>query len=202
MTLPKFDFVSATETIKSPALVLGWYQTETNEKDTISLPVYKGKRSKETDALTEMIRGAKHFGGKKNEVNLLRFFSFAGYSNLFLVGLGNPKKFSMETSRQAGAALFHIQKREKVSKVAIQADSMFAGAKPSEVEDAVQAFCEGYLLAGYEYNELKKLDTPPFMVEGAVFLGMKSAGLLKASERATSIAKATNFARSLGDRPG
>ena len=202
MTLPKFDFVSATETTKSPALVLGWYQSETTEKEPTSFPVYKGKRSKETDTLTEMIRGTKHFSGKRNEVDFLRFFSFAGYSNLFLVGLGNPKKFSMETSRQAGAALFHIQKREKVSKVAIQGDSVFAGAKPSEVEDAVQAFCEGYLLAGYEYNDLKKLDTQPFIPEGAVFLGMKSAGLLKATERAAALARATNFARSLGDRPG
>jgi len=202
VNLPKFDFVTASETTKSPALVLGWYQVEAQEKETSPLVLYKGKRSKETDALSEQIKASKHFSGKKNEVDFLRYFPFSGYSNLFLLGLGNPKKFSMETARQAGAALFHFQRKEKVNKVAIQSDSVFAGAKPSEVNEAVQAFCEGYLLAGYEYKDLKKAETNPWVIEGVTFLGMKSAGLVKAAEKAVYLAGAVNFARSLGDRPG
>ncbi len=202
MNLPKFEFVTTIETIKSPTLVLGWYQTESQEKDQPSLPLYKGKRSKEIDVLQEQIRVSKHFNGKKNEVDFLRFFSLGGYSNIFLLGLGNPKKFSMEVARQGGAALFHAQKKEKVTKLAIQADSIFAGARPSEINLAVQAFCEGYLLASYEYKDLKKPESKPFIMEGVTFLGMKSAALVKATEKAVYLTGAVNFARSLGDRPG
>jgi len=202
VSFPKFEFVTNVETSKSAALVLGWYQTEPQDKDQAAHPFYKGKRSKETDLLTEQIRGSKHFSGKRNEVSLLRFFSFSGYSNLFLLGLGNPKKFTLEVARQGGAALYHAQKKEKVAKVAVQADSVFSGAKPSEINETVQAFCEGYLLASYEYKDLKKPEAKPFLIEGITFLGMKSAALVKASERAIYLASAVNFARSLGDRPG
>ena len=202
MSLPKFEFVTGSESTKSTALVLGWYQSEGSEQPPSTLPFYKGKRSKDIDALTAQIKGAKHFLGKQNEVSFLRFFSFAGYSNLFLLGLGNPKKFSLEVARQSGAALFHSQRKEKVNKVALQADSVFAGAKPSEVNSAVQAFCEGYVMAGYDYKDMKKPESNGFVVEGATFLGMKSAALVKAAERATHLASAVNFARSLGDRPG
>lgn len=202
MNLPKFDFVTTTETTQSPALVLGWYQTETQEKDQPSYPLYRGKRNKDIDVLSEQMKVSKHFTGKRNEVNFLRFFSLLGYSNLFLLGLGNSKKFSCEVVRQGGAALYHAQKREKISKAAVQMDSVFAGAKPSELVSAVQAFCEGYLLAGYEYKDLKKADPSSFEVLGLTFLGMKSVALIKAAERAGFLAGAVNFARLLGDCPG
>lgn len=201
MNLAKFEFVTTIEATKSQALVLGWYQSEPNEKDQTTQHLYKGKRSKEIEILTEQIKASKHFSGKKNEVSFLRFFSYAGYSNLFLLGLGHPKKFSMEVVRQAGAALFQAQKKEKVSKVALQADSVFAGAKPSEVTNAIQAFCEGYLMAGYEYKDLKKVEINSFSAEGITFLGMKSPALVKSAEKAAILAGAVNFARSLGDRP-
>ena len=200
--MPKFEFVTTVETIKSPALVLGWYQTEMQNQPSITSILYKGKRSKEIDALGEQIKSSKHFVGKQNEMSFLRFFSFGGYSNLFLLGLGSPKKFSLEVVRQAGAALYHAQKKEKITKVAIQADSIFAGAKPSEVTSAIQSFCEGYLMAGYEYKDMKKPENNSVVIDGGVFLGMKSAALVKAVEKATYLANAVNFARSLGDRPG
>lgn len=202
MNFPKFEFVTTHEATKSSALVLGWYQSEPQEKEQSPLPLYKGKRTKEIDALNTQIKNSGHFSGKRNEVSFLRFFAFNSYSNLFLLGLGNPKKFTMETLRQGGAALYHAQKKEKLAKVAVQADSVFGGARPSEMNHAVQAFCEGYLLASYEYKDLKKVDAKPFAIESLTFLGMKSAALVKASEKASSIAGAVNFARSLGDRPG
>ena len=202
MNFPKFEFVTNTETSKSSALVLGWYQSEPQEKEPTPPLLYKGKRSKEIEGLNAQIKSSGHFTGKRNEVSFLRFFSFAGYANLFILGLGNPKQCTMEVLRQGGAALYHAQKKEKIAKVAVQADSVFGGARPSEVNEAVQAFCEGYLLASYEYKDMKKPEAKPFAVEGLTFLGMKSAALVKATERATFVSGAVNFARSLGDRPG
>lgn len=65
MNFPKFEFVTTIEATKSQALVLGWYQSEPNEKDQTTQHLYKGKRSKEIEVLTEQIRASKHFAGKK-----------------------------------------------------------------------------------------------------------------------------------------
>ncbi|MFM8315286.1 MAG: hypothetical protein ACKOA8_13455, partial [Deltaproteobacteria bacterium] len=77
MNLPKFEFVTSIEATKSPALLLGWYQTPAQDKESSPVPLYKGKRSKEIDDLAGKIRNAKSFLGKKNEISFLRFFSFA-----------------------------------------------------------------------------------------------------------------------------
>lgn len=202
MSLAKIEFVSGSEVTKSNAICLGWYQSESNEKDAQTALVYKGKRSKETDALLTQLKDAKHFSGKSGETSFLRFFPFQSYPGLFLVGLGQAKKFNLESIRRAGASVYLTQKKEKISRLLIQSDSVFAGAKPSEMADAVQAFCEGYLLAGYEYKDFKKPETNPFNVEGISFFGPKNSGLLRAVSRATALASAVCFSRSLGDRPG
>src|SRR5256885_7221348 len=112
--LPKIDFSTALKA--GETIALGWYQGDPPEKvngkekakadkPASVPPQYNGKRSKDVDALAERLAQSEHFRGKKNEIDLLRFFPFGEFTNVLLVGLGSRKKWSLETARQTGAAL-------------------------------------------------------------------------------------------------
>lgn len=205
MPLPQINLAASTSK-KSDAYAIGFFQeshnTEKKQEGSKRRDlVYIGKRAKEIDAVTERLYESKHFVGKKHEVNLLRFFPFGGANSLILLGLGKVKSWDAEACRQAGAALLALQKREKLSNISLQADSVFGGLERPKLNYFVQAFCEGYLLAGYEYRELKKPEKDPFLLESLELIGLKD-GAKSAIEKAHILANAVNFARSLGDRPG
>ncbi len=219
MHLPKIEFSTALKA--GDTIVLGWSQGESVEKsgkDTSKKkeksgdaspaapsappPQYGGKRSKDTDALAERLKSSEHFRGKKNEVDLLRFVPFGQHPNVLLLGLGSRKKFDGETARQTGASFALVQKREKLKNVVVMADSLFGGASGAKLNDLLQAFCEGYLMAGHEFSELKKKEKAPYQSDGFTFAGLKAAGLEKAVKRAEVIARAVQIARNLGDKPG
>jgi len=197
---PKIDF-SERAGAKTDALVLGWFQEETKEKGKRVTPHFAGKSNKEIEQLLARLRASNHFTGKRNETDLLRFYGLEGYPNTILLGLGSAQKWNTEFSRQAGAALYHIQKRGRLKGVTLQADSLFSKVDNKHQASYVQAFCEGYLLAGYEYRDLKKHEeifSPGFLE----FHGLAKGKLAEATERAFVLSAAVNFARSLGDRPG
>ncbi len=216
MSLPKIQF-SNIET-KTQSLVLGFFHNDAeNEKKKIETakgkketpaapkftpPRYQGKKQKELDALLNVLKTDEHFTGKKQEVSLLRLYSAWGFPSVMLLGLGTSKKWDSETARRCGASLYQHQKKEKLSKVTLLADSVFSSQKPSNSTFFLQAFCEGYLLASYQYLDLKKADKSAFNPEGLDLVGMKNAAFEKAVTKATLLAKAQNFARTLGDMPG
>jgi leucyl aminopeptidase len=201
LALPKVELTAAAS--DADAVVLGWFQEEVREKEGTGQPAlrFQGKRSKEIDVLASKLRSSKHFFGKKNETNLLRFFSFANYGNVLLLGLGSARKWNAEVARQAGAAVSLCQRKERLPWLDIHSDSLFSG-EMAEIEYLVQAFCEGYLLAGYEYRELKKPDKDLFVPSGIRLIGLKGNALESAADAAAILAESTNFARFLGDRPG
>ena len=205
MQLPKIEFSSAPSTSVG-ALVLGWFQDEApiekgHDKNKSRQPVFVGKSNKDIESLLGQLRESKHFSGKKGEVSVLRFFSFAGFSNLILLGLGSEKKWNSEMARQAGGSLLLAQRRERIPRVTVQADSIFGKVAKSELSYFIQAFCEGYFLAGYEFKDLKKQDKEAFQPEVLELTGSKAQSLTEAAERARILAEAVIFARSLGDRP-
>lgn len=206
MSLPKIEF-SSTPSVKAGAFALAFFQEgkvleKEGEKGKAREVLFLGKRSKEIDAVQAQLRESNHFFGKKAEVSVLRFFPFGGFKNLVLVGLGTEKKFDPEIARQAGAALLMAQKRERLPNVSILADSIFGKVEKGKLPYFVQAFCEGYLMAGYEFKDLKKPEKEIFAPETLEFVGSKADSLKRAAERARILAEAVNFARSLGDRPG
>lgn len=215
MSLPKIQFSNAEA--KTQALVLGFFQNDTdNQKKTLekakgkketpapafSAPRYMGKKQKELEALFTTLKAAQHFLGKREEVSFLRFYSAWGFPNVILLGLGTSKKWDHESARRVGAALYHSQKKEKLSRITLLADSVFSSQKPANSAFFLQAFCEGYLLASYQYLELKKEDKTNFLPDGLDLVGLKNATLEKAVNKATLLVKAQNFARTLGDMPG
>lgn len=196
----------STSEEKQSAIALAWTLHKAEEKKEgkealYSLPDCASSR-KEVQGLVSNLKVSKHFSGKKNETSLLRFFQLGQFQNVLLVGLGAKDKINPETLRQAGAATYLAQARERIASLAIDTDSFFDSLKEGEAAYAAQAFAEGYFLAGYEYVDMKKKKDSEFVVEGATFIGKKNKDLEEAVETARKLSQAVNFARSLGDRPG
>lgn len=215
MEFPKIEFSSAPK--KADALVLPWFQDvaepkgeKHKEKDKAGAKAkdggdslrlhYAGKRDKAIDALGELLLQSKHFRAKKNETDVLRFYAMGEYPNVVLLGLGAEKTFDPEIARQAGAALSLAQKRARLSHVAVAADALFVKSGAKNIE-YVQAFCEGYWMAGHEFTELKKKETESFVPAGLTLHGFKGAGGEEAARRARIVANAVSLARLFGDRP-
>lgn len=201
MALPKIELAASAG--KADAIALAWIQ-DSSEKGKGGNPTFKYQRksTKEIEDLQKKLKDSKHFFGKKNETSLLRFYSFDKFSNVVLFGLGTSARWTTESCRQAGAALFLIQRKERLSRVSVMTDGLFAGGDAKGLAYWYQAFCEGYWLAGYEYKDMKKAETDPFLPEGLELAGAKNAELQAAVDRAESLSEAVYFARSLGDRPG
>lgn len=197
-TLPSIRIDASTQT---SGLALGWFHEEKEKgKGSGSGPIFVGKKSKDSDNLAHALKTSSHFFGKKNETSLLRYFSYDGYPSVLLVGLGTVKKWSSEIARQAGAAVYLAQKKERLQELTVDTDSFFAKVK--EKDEYLQAFCEGYLIAGYKYSDIlkdEKKDGADFHPTGIRLTEGKSAQ--KAIDRAVTLAGGINFARHLGDRP-
>lgn len=162
-----------------------------------------GKRGKEWDALLAKLEVSKHFGAKKNETSFLRFFSHGNADNVVLLGAGEEKKVTTEGLRQVGAALASIQKREKVDWVSLSPEGLLEALEKGDHTYGLQAFCEGYLLSNYEFNDLKKKgDEKPAAPGGLQLVGAKGNQFKQAVDRAVILSESVCFARGLGDRPG
>src|SRR5947209_749249 len=133
MDFPKIDYSSTPK--KTDVLLLSFFQRDSEPKTTAKnkpkeksddFPLgYTGKREKDLDTLFERLRQSKHFRGKRNETDVLRFYSFGPYSSLLLLGLGPEKKFATEEARQAGAAVRLAQKRARFDHIAVPIDAFF-----------------------------------------------------------------------------
>lgn len=196
---PKIS-ITSSQPSNGDAIVLAWFQEEGEGKSKDASPVYLGKRSKEIDAVLAKLKQSKHFFAKKNEADLLRYFPYQDFPSVLLLGLGSVKKFTAESSRQAGAAVRLLQKKSRLSKVVVAGDGLLAKVPTADQAYVLQAFCEGYLLAGHEYKDLKKAEKEPFEVQGMEIAGVKAGA--EVTTQATLLATAVSFARSLGDRPG
>jgi len=206
LSLPKIE-TGPSSGISPDGVVLAWFLEETKAKnsaakgrDNFRPPRFLGRASPEISTLQERLNSSRHFTGKRNETSLLRYYRFGDRENVLLVGLGADSTKDPETARQAGAAVYLAQRREKLPTLGLQLDSLFAsGAEPAQ-EPVLQAFCEGYFLASYDFREWKNQDDAPFTPKGLVLEGR--AASRRSVEKAATLAKAVNLARVLGDRPG
>ena len=160
MLLPKIEFSSAPKT-KAGAVVLGWFQEEAPaetaaQKTKPRQPVFVGKSNKDIESLLAQLRESKHFSGKKGEVSILRFFPFGVFLMWFFL-VWVPRRNGTARWRDKREALCYWRKGANGFRIlTVQADSIFGKVSKSELSYFIQAFCEGYLLAGYEYRDLKK----------------------------------------------
>ncbi|MBI1861867.1 MAG: leucyl aminopeptidase [Deltaproteobacteria bacterium] len=193
-------FATATEPSKS-TIVLAFFAPEKTDSEEAGYrtPVYKGKSEKTISDLIKKLDATEHFFGKRGETTLLRFVPTLGYANTIALGLGPSKAWGPDVARQAGASLYHIQKKERLLTMAVALDCILNDSHTDA--ETLQAFCEGYLLGSYEYTELKKVDKHRFHPKGMHLVAPKGSDAKQAIDRSKVIADAVNFARFLGDRP-
>jgi leucyl aminopeptidase len=200
MALPKIELATSGSE-SSDAIVLGWFSEDEPGGAKHATPHFLGQKSKDLEALSQQLKASKHFHGRKGETSFLRYHATGKWPNTLLLGLGSPKKWSPEMARQAGAAIYLAQRREKLGVVTVQEDALFAKVPADQAAYYHQAFCEGYLLASYDYREFKKDDPNAFLPRKLEVTEGKSAAFKAAVKRATVLAEAVCFARSLGDKP-
>jgi len=166
-------------------------------------PQYLGKSSRGTTELSSRLKKSKNFNARKLEIVPLHFYSYEKYQNVLLLGLGSPSKWKAEVARESGAALYFAQKKARLANLAVDGNGLFAKSG-SDISYDLQAFCEGYWLAGYRFHNLMK-EKPPGLDEpiGLNFVGLnKNKKLAAVVQKAKLISQSIMFARSLGDRPG
>lgn len=200
MALPKIEFI-ANGSEASDAVLLLWFSDDEGGAGKSGAPVWAGGKTKDIDALTQLLKSSKHFAGRKGESSVLRFRPTGKFPNTVLLGLGSKKKWCSEYARQAGAAAYQIQKREKFSTVSVAEDALLVDVAADQTDYYLQAFCEGYLLASYDYREFKKEDPNAFAPKKLELIDGKRANHKLSIKRAGILASAVNFARSLGDKP-
>ncbi len=198
--LPKILLSSTPRSTE--AFAIGFFQEEKKEGKAPSSYglLYMGEKSKTVDALRERLKQSQHFFGKRNEVSTLRFYSSGIAENTVLVGFGAKSKWGREEARQTGAAVYHSQKREKFKTLSFDCTSLTRGMRPNQIETFLGAFCEGYLMAGYEFKELKKAESEGSYPESIELVASKIDA--RFVERIVSVVNGVNMARRLGDLPG
>lgn len=98
--------------------------------------------------LIQQVLERKKFSGKAGSATVVS--TNGSYSTVVVVGLGPKKLISPEIFRKAGAVIQKTLASEGLSEVVVDTDGL--GLK--EVYEA-QAFCEGSLLASYQYTKHK-----------------------------------------------
>jgi len=207
MALPEISLTPIAKSQAPAAALLPFYAAEPKDKNkkeegTYELPLFGGKKIKELVDLEAYLKGAQCFWGKKNEAMLLRAYRFGASSNVGLIGVGRKSNLDSDTLRQVGAAIYHFQKKEHLREVTLDIQGILNSVRESKRAYALQAFCEGYLLASYEYREFKKEDKSLFYPLGIELVGPKGKDYEKAKDRAKALVESIFFARMLGDKPG
>ena len=130
-----------------------------------------------------------------------------GYRRVLAVSLGDGDKIEARHVRQAAAAALHWVVAEKIEQAALWT----AGLESTGVENAVGEWVLGMSVAGYRFEEFRKLDktTPaklrigPAGGRGASVGTHGAAGRFDdAARTALRLAEAINYTRRLAQQPG
>ncbi len=125
----------------------------------------------------------------------------APLGRLALVSLGDQQASKLESIANAAGAALAWCTRQKIRRAAVSADALRATGD----QNAVAAWVEGFVLAGFRYSRLRsnlngKDDVSPDRLTLAAS-GRGLTGISKAASRAHTIADAANLARELGHEP-
>lgn len=165
------------------------------------------KLAKGIQSLLDAAHSEASFNGDKKESLFFRHANAEGFTNVLFVGLGND--VDAESFRVAAATAFGSLKAHKVTSAAVLGDSVLKAMRDSVA--AITGLTEGFILAPYEFNDLKGLaakkdkkeEKKPTLNEiTVIFSNAPAAALQKAVDRATILGESQNFARWLGDNPG
>ncbi len=122
-----------------------------------------------------------------------------GIKHLVVIGLGKKDEFKLDFFRRAGgfAVRYSVGRKEKNVSVFLPSDL----PEGITIGKAVQALCEGGLLASYKCTEFKTKKDELFDVERMIIACADDKGAKEGLETGNVMAQAQNYARSLDDQP-
>ncbi|MFA6439962.1 MAG: leucyl aminopeptidase [Bacteriovoracaceae bacterium] len=145
---------------------------------------------------------SKEFSGKENETVLI-YTEHKKTPRLFVIGLGDSQKFTIEKLRRAVAAAAKKGKALKVASMAIEMPNI-SEVLAETIEVTASAMAEASLLSLYKYDKYlsngsngSKLSTITFF-SGSSYRNEIAAGI----KNGRIIAEATMHARDLSNAPG
>jgi leucyl aminopeptidase len=154
-------------------------------------------------AISELLEDGD-FQGKKNDTCLMRSNGRLHAKRILLVGLGDIRKFSLDTVREASAVA--AKACAKFSDIAMIAHG--AGIGRLKTEEAAQALVEGILLGAYKFSKYRtttnhngeptKLETVRVVEIDPAERSQLKVGL----DRGQKIGNAVCAARDLANEPG
>lgn len=179
--------------------------------DLIAVPLFQDEKlfsaagaslKKDFGTAVAAALASKDFTGKEGE-SLIVYTGGVKASRLFLVGLGETKKFTLEKLRRATATAAKKAKALKVKNVTISMPDV-TEVLPEPIGDVAAAMAEASLLSLYKYDKYftaaknsKPLSAIQFTAR-TKFGAEITAGL----KRGEAIAEATIHARDLSNAPG
>jgi leucyl aminopeptidase len=148
----------------------------------------------------ERVLVAGDMKGRTGEETLL-YAGDGGPERVVLLGIGKAAKIDAETIRRMAGAAVRCAERLRIDSLSITLDDL------GELSDetTAQAAAEGAGLAAWRFSELKAEDEAvPFVdVRSVTLMGSGDGPALTAGALAgAAIARGSNFARTLQDRPG
>ena len=143
----------------------------------------------------------KAFTGANKTSLFFRNAYIGGFKHLLAIGLGESKKVTSETLREAGAVAYKALKSNKALNSTFHVDSATAPIKSAS--DALQALIEGLSLADYSYDTtLSKKSDSLKLIQMGYGKSLTLAKVKAAIETAEILAEGVNLTRWLGDSPG
>jgi leucyl aminopeptidase len=175
------------------------------EKSKDAGPAAKLLSPQENQALAQLLSSGVS-RGKEREV---QFGLLEGHANkirrLIAVGLGDPSKITLQTLREAAAALARAAHKMRLPSLEIALPQINA-VSPADTAEAV---VDGFLLGNFDYAEYKgtiSREKQEKSENAPVSLGLAAGADLSAAQRGAArgriLADAQNFARTVASRPG
>lgn len=188
------------EALKQKTDVLVLFTTKTEKKKTPEPSLFK---EMDTSLVQKLSRQLKHeaFDGEDGTTKVFFVKDGMNLSYLALVGLGEKKKFTLETLRKAGAKIQGLAGSVKAAKVLILTDDGLP--EKLQASELAQALAEGILLSSYQFERYKK--AKPTSLKEVCLHADKTAqqkNLKAGLDRAALLADAVSTARDLVNTAG
>ncbi len=164
--------------------------------------IEKGPYSPSLVHLVGKLRKDKVFTGKTHQTLFLPHISMMNSTHLLLVGLGEENKINPEALRQGAAKALHNLEQNAQTQATLDLTGLKTFVPDSRTLGRVVA--EGFYLAAYQFNELKKKSSDRQEVKH-IFLktsgGISVSDLNKGLTEAKYLGEGTNWARWIADHP-
>jgi leucyl aminopeptidase len=148
----------------------------------------------------------EEFKGKEKDIVSLYPDGKLSIQRVFLVGLGEPGKITLEKYRRASASAAKSIKGRKIRHVVFDFDSAMCPGSTSNESDVVRAIAEGALLSLYRFDKYltDKKERQPGINAITVLSGSKDSAkeAKKAMATAKTVCETVYLARDLENAPG